>query len=94
MTPCTLLLDRRQGVYQITIEKKGYEPVTVTLKKGINGWVFGNLLIGGIVGIVIDIASGSASSFKPTEIEVNLIKAQYGSNFQGKDAIIVKLKNH
>ena len=91
-TPCTLELDRRMGVYQIKIEKEGYEPMTVTLKKGVNGWVFGNIIFGGIIGIVIDMVSGSASAFKPSEVEVNLIKQQIGANLKNKDILIVKLK--
>ena len=92
-TPCTLVLDRRESVYELIVEKEGYEPVTVVLKKGINGWVFGNIILGGIIGIVIDIATGSASAFKPSEVEVNFVQKKLGSPFlKNKDVLIVKLK--
>lgn len=93
MTPATFILDRRMGVYVVKIEKEGYESVEIALKKGVNGWVFGNLLVGGIIGLIIDISTGSASKFTPDEVEVNLIKKELGLNtLEGKDVLIVKLK--
>lgn len=95
MAPASFILDRRMGVYQVMVEKEGYEPVVVTLKKGVNGWVFGNIIFGGIIGLVIDIASGSASKFTPSEVEVNLIKQKLTSlnnvDFKDKDILFVKL---
>jgi len=90
-TPATFVLDRRQGIYQVTVEKDGYEPVTVVLRKGINGWVFGNIIFGGIIGLIIDISSGSASKFTPTEVEVNMIKERLGTRLKNRDVLIVKL---
>ena len=92
VSPATFILDRRQGVYVVKVQKEGYETVEVTLKKGVNGWVFGNLIFGGIIGLVIDISSGSASKFTPTEVDVNLINKQVGyNNTKGKDILFVKL---
>jgi hypothetical protein len=95
MSPATFTLDRRQSVYVVRVEKEGYEAVEITLKKGVNGWVFGNIVFGGIIGLVIDIANGSASKFTPDEVEVNLITKQLGLNekdTKNKDLLIVKLK--
>jgi hypothetical protein len=91
-SPATFTLDRRQSVYVVKVEMEGYEPVEMILKKGVNGWVFGNLLFGGIIGLVIDLSTGSASKFKPDEVSVNLAKTQVGlNNLEGKDLLFVKL---
>ena len=91
-SPATFVLDRRQEVYLVKIEKDGYEPVEVTLKKGMNGWVWGNLVFGGIIGLIIDISTGSASKFVPDEVEVNLVKNELGLNdLKNKDILFVKL---
>ena len=94
-TPATFILDRRMETYVVKIEKEGYEPIEITLKKGVNGWVWGNLLfglIGGFIGLVIDMSNGSASKFTPNEIEVNLAKKQIGlNNLEGKDILFVRL---
>jgi hypothetical protein len=64
-TPTTLTLPTSSGYfrgesYQITFKKSGSPSTTVTLDAGISGWYFGNLVIGGAIGmLVIDPLSGS-----------------------------------
>jgi hypothetical protein len=91
-SPCTLVLDRKQPMYQVRVEKDGYEPVEITLRKGVNGWIWGNLLFGGIIGVIVDLCTGSVHKFTPTELEVNLAQKKLGLNdITGKDILIVKL---
>jgi len=94
-SPCTLVLDRKQLLYQVRVEKEGYEPVEITLRKGVNGWVWGNLLFGGIIGLIIDLCTGSVNKFTPTELEVSLVQKKLGLNdLNGKDILFVKLNEH
>ena len=75
-TPCTIILDRKSPVIQLTIEKEGHEPVMVRLEKSLNGWVFGNViwgLFGGIIGVAIDSSTGAAMKFNPDSVDVRLI---------------------
>ena len=93
-TPATFTLDRRRGDYVVKVEMDGYESIEVKLKKGVNGWVFGNIVFGGIIGLVIDISTGSASKFTPDEVDVNLIEKRLShKNFKDKDILFVKLVN-
>lgn len=93
MTPATFILDKRQE-YVVKIEKEGYQPVEITLKKGVSGWVFGNILfgiIGGPIGLTIDLASGSASKFTPGKVEVDLARQQFGlARTEDQTVLIVK----
>lgn len=95
ISPATFILDRKRAVYQIRVEKEGFEPVEVTLKKGVNGWVWGNILfgiIGGAIGLTIDLSTGSASKFIPNDVEVNLVNKQLGAgHLKDKDILFVKL---
>ncbi len=92
-SPCTLVLDRQQLLYQVKIEKDGYEPVEITLRRGVNGWIWGNVLLGGIIGLIVDICTGSVHKFTPTELEVNLVQKKLGLNdLKGKDMLFVKLQ--
>lgn len=94
-TPCTLVLDRKQVLYQVRVEKEGYEPVEITLRKGVNGWIWGNLVFGGIIGLIIDICTGSVNKFTPTELEVNLAQQKLGlSDLKNKDILFVKLREN
>lgn len=83
-SPCVFTLDRTIPMYQIKIEKEGYKTVEISLRRGVNGWIFGNILFGGLIGIAIDICSGSANKFTPSEIEQNLVPV-------GGDAIVLKV---
>lgn len=71
VTPTKIALKRNQD-YIVTIEKDGFEPVERTLKSELSGWTFGNILLGGIVGGVIDLAAGGAWKLSEDKIEVGL----------------------
>src|SRR5687768_10364969 len=51
-TPCTVLL-KRSGSYTLKIEKPEYAPFETKMTRTINGWYFGNVVLGGLIGIVI-----------------------------------------
>lgn len=49
----------RTGSHTIRIEAPGYAPYETTLNSSCSGWVLGNLLFGGIIGLAIDVGTGS-----------------------------------
>jgi uncharacterized protein YceK len=71
-TPGVLTLNRKEIGYVLTFEKQGYKPVEVSLRRTVDGWLFGNILFGGLVGLVIDFASGSAYKLTPDEVSTVL----------------------
>ncbi|MBK1816325.1 hypothetical protein JIN84_11930 [Luteolibacter yonseiensis] len=57
-TPTTVTLQRssayfKPGTYTIQISQRGKVVGTQTVSAGINGWYFGNILLGGLIGMVI-----------------------------------------
>lgn len=64
-TPATLKLKSGSGFfgkarYQVTFNKSGYQTKTVPIEFKLNGWYFGNLLFGGVLGmLIIDPATGA-----------------------------------
>lgn len=70
-TPQTVTLPRKNE-YQIEFTVPGYRSQSLPLTKGINGWVWGNFLIGWIPGFIIDFATGSASKLEPALVQVNM----------------------
>lgn len=69
-TPMMLTLDRSKTKVQLRLELPGFEPITITREKSLNGWIFGNILIGGLIGGVIDAAIGNATKFDEDPIAV------------------------
>ena len=71
-TPGVLRLDRSAPYHNLHIEKDGYEPIDITLKRTMDGWVFGNFLTTGLIGIIFDFATGCAYMITPSEASATL----------------------
>lgn len=57
-TPSTITLKSGNGyfsgqTYQLKFKKEGYPDKTVELDSGLSGWYWGNILIGGLIGMLI-----------------------------------------
>lgn len=66
-TPLTTHLTRAHN-HKIRVSLDGYMPYEVDLKRRLDGWIFGNVLIGGLIGIGIDAATGSMFHLTPKDI--------------------------
>jgi hypothetical protein len=71
LDPQVIRLPRRNE-YQIDFTVPGYRPQSVTLTRGVNGWIWGNLLIGWVAGFIVDFATGSAYKLEPAIVQVVL----------------------
>lgn len=71
-TPCTVPISRGLGKQMVTFEKEGYASKEVKLTKNFNAVTLVNILIGGIIGIGIDTATGSITKYSPKVYTVEL----------------------
>lgn len=76
-TPGVVNLSRSDPACVLRFEKEGYEPVDVTLYRSMDGWIWGNVLIGGIIGIAIDFSTGAAYQLTPNVVNVTLKELGY-----------------
>lgn len=88
-TPATVHLQRKRN-YVVTIKKAGYETQTVELRKSLDGWFWGNLIIGGIPGWIIDGITGSASKLSPDIVSVTLQKVDIGDARKEEETMLQK----
>ena len=64
-TPATVTLKSGAGffsgaTYKITLQKAGHEPTVITVDSTLDGWYFGNILLGGLIGmLIVDPATGA-----------------------------------
>jgi hypothetical protein len=76
VTPCTLQFSRKDE-FSVTISKPGFQPQTVPVKTQIAGagaaGFAGNVLIGGIVGMSVDAATGATYEHVPNPVSVDLV---------------------
>jgi len=70
-TPVTAPVSRKRS-HQVRVSKQGYLDALRQTRKGYNFWNLGNLVIGGLIGVVIDFCTGSVYSVSPDEMDVVL----------------------
>lgn len=74
-TPCAIKMSRKSK-FTATITKAGYKPasVTVTHKTANAGaaGVAGNVLLGGVIGLGVDVATGASQDLVPNPVTVKL----------------------
>jgi hypothetical protein len=70
-TPFVAQLARNHS-HLVKIEMPGYAPYEATLSHRLSGWIFGNVLIGGLIGIGVDVVSGGMYTLTPQQISTAL----------------------
>lgn len=77
-TPAVVKLKSSTGYfakaeYLVTISLQGYKDQTVSIGSNIEGWYFGNILFGGIIGmLIVDPVTGAMWTLDTEEINVKL----------------------
>ncbi|OGT42103.1 MAG: hypothetical protein A3F42_02405 [Gammaproteobacteria bacterium RIFCSPHIGHO2_12_FULL_37_34] len=72
-TPGTVTVNRSFNDLQINCEKPGYQPSLKTIGSKTKAIVFGNAIIGGVIGAGIDMADGAAYEY-PNDIYIPMKK--------------------
>jgi hypothetical protein len=70
-TPAAVELSRKAD-HKLAFHKPGYQDETETLTSNLSGWVFGNLVSGGLVGAAIDMSDGAARKLSTDNVEATL----------------------
>jgi PEGA domain len=76
-TPTMVTLDRERSGGVVRIEMPGFAPIAIIRTRNINGWFWANFCFGGLIGFVIDLATGNYKAFDDGPIAVSLTPA-YG----------------
>jgi len=83
-TPTVVPLKSGAGYFQkqsytIKFSKPGFEPKTMTLDADFNGWYIGNLLFGGLIGLlVVDPLTGAMYRINDKQIQATLVTSGQG----------------
>lgn len=70
-TPFSVNLDTKKS-YVIRVELDGYMPFQATIDRRLSGWVWGNIVFGGLIGFAIDAATGSIYRLSPEQLSAQL----------------------
>ena len=70
-TPGSLRLDKSKNDLTVTCSKPGFQTATVTKPPSFGGATFGNIIAGGVIGVVVDAASGANYEY-PGDIRLDM----------------------
>jgi hypothetical protein len=92
VTPATLNLSRKQShVVRLTLD--GYQPYEMTMARGTSGWVWGNIVFGGLIGLVVDASSGAIYKLSPDVITAQMAGART-AQVNGRTIMVVDVTMH
>jgi len=98
-TPMTVNLHRKSG-QTIVFEKEGYDPISMKLETTMNGWFWGNIVLGGLVGSTTDGVTGAVYEYSPSQYMVSLqhnsennLDNQKTQSEQVKDFVVIGYNN-
>ena len=72
-TPFEIRLERKNE-HSVMIKLEGYQTYETRLTKKFNGWYLGNIIFGGIIGLIIDPITGAMYNLSPSEINAEMNK--------------------
>lgn len=71
VTPCKMKLLRKNSV-RVDVTQAGYKPAYVLMRSKAGGATFGNVLAGGLIGVVVDASNGSNNFLSPDPLKLRL----------------------
>jgi hypothetical protein len=71
--PIVTKLSRKDN-HIVRMELDGYAPYEATMTRGVSGWVWGNVVFGGLVGLAIDAVSGGLYKLTPDQVAGQMAK--------------------
>jgi hypothetical protein len=95
-TPMTVTLKKGRGYfkpesYTVRISKDGYTAQEISVRGTVNGWYFGNIIFGGLIGfLAVDPSTGAMYTLQPKAVESTLAELKV-SRVDGEQTLTVVL---
>jgi uncharacterized protein YceK len=70
-TPVFVDLTRKDN-HIVKVEMPGYTPFEATIVRKTSGWVWGNIIFGGLIGLAVDAISGGLYKLTPDQVSAML----------------------
>jgi hypothetical protein len=96
-TPAILTLKSGRGYflgahYHLVLEKAGYQKAELDLSPTLNGWYLGNVIFGGLIGLlIVDPATGAMYTLTPKDVNL-VLQQQHASILHEKNGLVVMLR--
>lgn len=80
---------KRDREYKVVIKLDGYLPYETKLTKEFNAWYIGNIVFGGLIGLIIDPITGAIYKLSPKELNAQLQQGTTSSVKTGKNQVYI-----
>jgi hypothetical protein len=80
---------KRGDDHIVTIELESFQKVQLTITKSASGWVWGNIIFGGLIGLAVDAATGGLYDLSPEQLNAELKKQNIGATIKNDGVYIV-----
>ncbi len=80
-TPMVIKM-KRSKTHTVQFDKAGYETFEAAIATKGSGWIWGNLLIGGVIGLIVDLISGASNNLEPCSVHAELTPANVQEDSQ------------
>lgn len=87
-TPMIVEMSRKDN-HIVRIELQGYQPYEATFSRQISGWVFGNIVFGGVIGLAVDAISGGLYMLTPDQVQAELRSNHMAYSKKSNDSCIL-----
>jgi len=77
---------KRKDQHFLRIEMEGYQPHEMALSRSVSGWVVGNIVFGGIIGLAVDAITGGMYKLNPEQVAAVL--DQVGPHSLDSDGLV------
>lgn len=92
-TPFTSRIDRKSG-QEVIIRKEGYKQQSFPLATTVNGWFFGNFILGGAFGSTTDSVSGAITEYSPSFYNITLTPEKTSLNLESSEVKSFVIANY
>lgn len=75
-TPYAVALDKSKHNLDIACTKEGYLPQSAAVESEFQGMTFGNILLGGFIGLAVDSSTGAINQY-PAIVAIPLVPAEF-----------------
>lgn len=79
--------------HQIGVSLAGYQPFEIVTTRSVSGWVWGNIVFGGLIGLAVDAITGGLYQVKPEQVAAQLSKATGSATFHDGDLYVFLVRH-
>ena len=83
---------KRKDKHVITVTLDGYQPFQLATTRGTSGWIWGNIVFGGLIGLAVDLSTGGAYQINPKQVSADLAKTAASATFEDGTLYVVLVR--